>query len=137
MLVDKKSVPWIAVAVVGLIVATALYLPYAHSATKGATGGSWQGIAYGIVGTAFMAFAMLLALRKRLRTWRIGRVYTWTQGHVWLALLSYPLILFHAGFHWGQPWNLTWVMMWSSRLWWSAGSLGCYYSKHRAGAIAG
>jgi hypothetical protein len=112
VLVDKKSVPWIVVAIAGLVVSTALYLPYAHASSKGATGGSWQGITYGIVGTAFMAFAMLLAVRKRLRTWQLGRVYTWTQGHVWLALLSYPIILFHAGFHWGQAWNLTWVMMW-------------------------
>jgi hypothetical protein len=112
VLVDKKSIPWIVVALIGFVVATALYFPYAHSQPKGATGGSWQGITYGIVGTAFMAFAMLLALRKRLRTWRIGRVYTWTQGHVWLALLSYPIILYHAGWHWGQAWNLTWVMMW-------------------------
>jgi hypothetical protein len=112
VLVDKKSVPWIVVALVGLVVALATYIPYAHAAAKGATGGSWPGIIYGIVGTAFMAFAMLLAVRKRLRTWQLGRVYTWTQGHVWLALLSYPIILFHAGFHWGQAWNLTWVMMW-------------------------
>ena len=124
MLVDKKSTPWIVVAVVGLVVATALYIPYAHSAAKGATGGSWQGITFGSVGTAFMAFAMLLALRKRLRTWQLGRVYIWTQGHVWLALISYPMILFHAGFHWGQPWNLTWVMMWVFTLVWVSGIVG-------------
>ena len=112
MLVDKKSTPWIVVALVGLVLSAVLYYPYMHVRAKGATGGSWQGITYGIVGTAFMAFAMLLAVRKRLRTWRLGRVYTWTQGHVWLALLSYPVILFHAGFHWGQAGNLTWVMMW-------------------------
>jgi hypothetical protein len=112
VLVDKKSTPWIAAALILFVIATALYIPYAWNAPKGALGGSWQGLTYGIVGTALMAFAMLLALRKRLRTWQLGRVYTWTQGHVWLALLSYPLILFHAGLHWGQPGSLTWVMMW-------------------------
>ena len=112
MLVDKKSVPWIIVALIGFIAASALYFPYAHAQPRGATGGSWQGITYGIIGTGFMAFAMLLAVKKRLRTWRLGRAYTWMQGHVWLSLLSYPIILYHAGLHWGQSWNLTWVMMW-------------------------
>jgi len=124
--VDKKSAPWIFVAIVVLVVATAIYIPYAHGAAKGATGGSWPGLIYGIVGTAFMAFAMLLALRKRLRTWQIGRVYVWTQGHVWLALISYPIILFHAGFHWGQAWNLTWVMMWVFTIVWLSGIVGLF-----------
>jgi hypothetical protein len=45
-----------------------------------------------------MIFAMLLSLRKRFPIWRIGRAQTWMRGHLWLGLLSYPLILFHAGF---------------------------------------
>jgi hypothetical protein len=112
VLVDRKSTPWITAAILLFILAAALYIPYELNSHNGPTGGSWQGLAYGIAGTALMAFAMLLALRKRLRTWQLGRVYTWTQGHVWLALLSYPLIIFHAGFRWGQPGSLTWVMMW-------------------------
>jgi hypothetical protein len=32
------------------------------------------------------------------------------RGHLWLGLLSYPVILFHGGFSWGGP--LTSAMMW-------------------------
>ena len=113
MLVNRQSTPWIVVSLILFVIATAIYIPYARSAPNGASGGSWPGITYGIVGTALMAFAMLLALKKAMRTSRaLGPAYPWMQGHVWLSLLSYPLILYHAGLHWGQPWHLTWVMMW-------------------------
>lgn len=111
MLIDRQSRAWI-IATIGMFaIATALYFPYAKSTLHGPTGSSWQGLTYGIVGTVFMAFAMLLSMKKRLRTMRIGRAYWWTQGHVWLGLLSYPLILFHAGFHWGQTFGMTWWLM--------------------------
>jgi hypothetical protein len=42
-------------------------------------------------------------------TWQIGRATFWMRGHIWLGLLSYPLILFHAGFGLGGP--LTVVLM--------------------------
>ncbi|MCS7034492.1 MAG: hypothetical protein NZ561_10950 [Phycisphaerae bacterium] len=111
MLIDRQSRPWIILTIVLFLAATVLYFPYSHSTLHGPSGSSWQGIAYGIAGTVFMAFAMLLSLRKRLRTLRIGRAFWWTQGHVWLGLLSYPLILYHAGFRWGQPFGLTWWLM--------------------------
>jgi hypothetical protein len=41
--------------------------------------------------------------------WRIGRAQTWMRGHLWLGLLSLPMILFHGGFHLGGP--LTTVLM--------------------------
>jgi hypothetical protein len=113
VLVNRQSTPWIVVSLILFVIATIIYIPYAHSQPNGASGGSWEGITYGIVGTALMAFAMLLALKKALRTNRaLGPARPWMQGHVWLSLLSYPLILYHAGLHWGQPWHLTWAMMW-------------------------
>ena len=41
------------------------------------------------------------AARKKLPIWRVGRAQTWMRGHLWLGLLSFPLILFHAGFAFG------------------------------------
>jgi hypothetical protein len=56
-----------------------------------------------------MLFAGALAIKKRLRTWNIGRAQTWMRGHLWLGLLTLPLILFHGGFAWRGP--LTFVLM--------------------------
>jgi len=54
-------------------------------------------------------FAGLLAARKKLPVWRLGRAQSWMRGHLWLGLLSLPLILFHGGFRFGGP--LTSVLM--------------------------
>jgi len=62
------------------------------------------------VGFAFMIFAALLGARKRVPTWRLGRAQAWMRGHLWLGLLSLPIILFHGGFHFGGP--LTRALMW-------------------------
>jgi hypothetical protein len=56
-----------------------------------------------------MVFAGLLAARKKVPVWRLGRAQTWMRGHLWLGLLSLPLICFHAGFRFGGL--LTTVLM--------------------------
>jgi hypothetical protein len=56
-----------------------------------------------------MTSAALLGARKRVPTWRLGRAQAWMRGHLWLGLLSLPLILFHGGFHFGGI--LTLVLM--------------------------
>jgi hypothetical protein len=56
-----------------------------------------------------MVFAGLLAARKKLPVWRLGRAQSWMRGHLWLGLLSLPMILFHGGFRFGGP--LTSVLM--------------------------
>lgn len=109
MLINRDSRPWILVSVIILLVATGLYVPYSHR-LNGPSGGSRGGLLYGFAGSAMMLFALLLVARKRLPTLRVGRAYWWMQGHVWLGLLSYPIILFHAGFHWGGL--MTQVLMW-------------------------
>jgi hypothetical protein len=109
MIVDRRSTRWIAVCVVIVAASTAYYVHYAHR-PGGPTGGSWPGIVYGAIGSAMIVFATLLSGRKKLRNWQLGRTYYWMQAHVWFGLLSYPIILFHAGFHWGG--SLTQVLMW-------------------------
>jgi len=109
MLIDRSHRPWIAASILGLAVATAVYVPYARGALNGPSGGTWLGLAFGIVGFAFMLFAGLLGARRRVPTWRIGRGTAWMRAHIWLGLLSLPLILFHGGFGFGGP--LTLVLM--------------------------
>ena len=89
---------------------TAVYAAYAVRAPEGPSGGSALGLAFGVIGFGFMIFAALLGARKRVPTWRIGRAQAWMRGHLWLGLLSLPVILFHGGFHFGG--TLTRVLMW-------------------------
>jgi hypothetical protein len=118
VLVDRKARGWIIASVVILIAAAAAYVPLMHNRPTGPSGGSVAGLVYGGVGSAFMLIAVLLGLRKRLRTLQkigpfpAGRAHTWMQAHVWLGTLSYPIILFHGGFRFGQTGSLTWVIMW-------------------------
>lgn len=81
--------------------ATALYLWYALAWEGGPRGKTGPGILFGIAGSLLMLFAGLLSARKKVPNWRLGKAQTWLRGHIWLGLLSVPLILFHAGFRWG------------------------------------
>jgi len=110
MRIDQTQRGW-AVASLGILAASAVaYAVYVQQAPAGPRGGSTMGLAFGIVGFAFMIFAALLGARKRVPTWRLGRAQAWMRGHLWLGLLSLPLILFHGGFHFGG--TLTRVLMW-------------------------
>jgi len=104
MLIDRNSKSWIIVAVAIFIIATVAYVPYHLSQVNGPSGGTLMGLIYGIAGTLMIFLAMALTPRKKLRTLRIGRVHHWMQAHVWFGLLSFPIILYHAGFRenlWG------------------------------------
>ena len=69
--------------------------PYGHA------GGSLAGLAFGIIAALMMVFAGLLAVRKWLRTMRLGNARVWLRGHLWLGTLSILFVCFHAGFEWG------------------------------------
>ena len=110
MIMDPTQRGW-AIGSLGLfLLSTAGYVLYAMNAPSGPRGGSTVGLIFGIVGFAFMLFAALLGARKRVPTWRLGRAQAWMRGHLWLGLLSLPLIFFHGGFHFGG--TLTHVLMW-------------------------
>lgn len=110
MHIDHTHRKWFAASLIILGVATAAYIPYAVHAPSGPRGGSALGLTFGIIGSVFMIFAGLLAGRKKFPIWRLGRAQTWMRGHLWLGLLSLPIIFFHAGFRFGGP--LTSVLMW-------------------------
>ena len=91
------------------MIAASIYIGLAVRSVMGPRGGSATGLAFGIAGYAVMIYAGLLGARKKVPVWRLGRTQTWMRGHLWLGLLSFPLILFHAGFHSRGP--LTAVLM--------------------------
>jgi hypothetical protein len=109
MLIDRTHRRWILACGIALLVATAVYIPYARSTLHRPTGGSALGLTYGIAGFALMIFAGLLGARRKVPMWRLGRAATWLRGHIWLGLLSVPLIVFHGGFHFGGA--LTFTLM--------------------------
>ncbi len=110
MRIDHTHRKWLAASLIILGASTAIYVPYALHAPSGPSGGSALGLTFGIIGSAFMMFAGLLAGRKKFPIWRLGRAQAWMRGHLWLGLLSLPIILFHAGFRFGGP--LTSALMW-------------------------
>src|SRR5437879_764902 len=110
MRIDVTHKPW-AIGTAGTLgVSLIAYIIYARSAVNGPRGDSVMGLIFGSFGFGMMLFATLLSLRKKFPVWRIGRAQTWMRGHLWLGLLSYPIILFHGGFSWGGP--LTSALMW-------------------------
>jgi hypothetical protein len=109
VLIDATHRKWLIASVIILGVSTFVYIAYAASSPAGPTGGSATGLTFGIVGFGFMIFAGLLAARKKVAIWRLGRAQAWLRGHLWLGLLSLPMMFFHAGFQFGGV--LTKVLM--------------------------
>ena len=105
-----------------LALAAIAYVPYGLRSAQPPRGGSTLGLIYGSTGFAFMLFAGLLGLRKKFPVWRVGRAQAWMRGHLWLGLVSFPLILLHGGFHFGGP--LTSVLMWLFVFVFASGLLG-------------
>jgi len=101
VLIDRSHRPWFIFSLAALAVAGIGYAIYSSMSVRGPSGGSAVGLIYGSVGYALMLFAGLLGLRKKFPIMRVGRTTTWMRGHLWMGLLSFPLILFHAAFSLG------------------------------------
>jgi hypothetical protein len=107
--IDGTHRKWLAASLIIFGVSTFIYIACAASSPAGPSGGSATGLAFGIVGSAFMLFAGLLGARKKVAVWRLGRAQAWLRAHLWLGMLSLPMIFFHAGFQFGGV--LTTVLM--------------------------
>lgn len=66
-------------------------------------GGTPLGLIFGSASLAIFIFAAILGVRKKLPVLRLGNVQRWLRAHIWLTLLTVPLILLHSGFHVGGP----------------------------------
>jgi hypothetical protein len=110
MRIDKTHRPWMLATLALLALSLVIYILFAVRAPSGPRGGSALGLTFGIAGYTLMLYAGLLGARKKVPVWRLGRAQTWMRGHIWLGLLSLPLILFHGGFAFRGP--LTAVLMW-------------------------
>lgn len=119
-ILNRVHVPWFIFVCVATVAAIVLYLanfdpevlptgihlpasfiqkPSDHRSV----GGSPLGLIFGVISFAIFIFAALLSLRKKIPLWRIGTVQRWLRAHIWLTLLTIPLVILHSGFRLGGP----------------------------------
>ena len=105
MLINRESLPrnlvWIAVFLGGTILAVAGYGVASVGQSRWPGGSSPAGLSLGVLGSSIMLFEFLLWPRKKVRAWRIGSARAWMRAHIWLGLLTVPLIVLHSGFSLG------------------------------------
>jgi hypothetical protein len=110
VIIDRSHCVWFIASLLILLLGGLVYIPYALWNVTGTGGGSTVGLIYGSIGSAMMLFAGLLGARKKFPTWRVGRATFWMRAHLWIGFLSFPFILFHAGFRLGSG-ALTQILM--------------------------
>ncbi len=120
MILDRNHRPWAVFVAVATAIAAVLYVANFHPdklplhiplpkffgptpPLRGTVGGSPLGLIYGTLGLLIFIFAALLGARRKKPAWRIGRVQVWLKAHIWLTLLTIPLVAFHCGFSAGGP----------------------------------
>jgi hypothetical protein len=74
-------------------------------------GGTPLGLVLGTISLGIFVFAALLGVRKRLPFLPVGNVQRWLRGHIWLTLLTIPLVLLHSGFRLGSPMTTTLMIL--------------------------
>jgi hypothetical protein len=114
MIIDHSHRNWGIVTLVLALVAAVAYQQTFHSGPPSylhdTVGGTPLGLGLGIVSFVIFIFAALLGWRRKVPSWRLGRMQVWMKGHIWLTFLTVPLVFMHAGFRFGG--TLTSVLMW-------------------------
>lgn len=119
-ILNRTHIPWFFFVVLATITACWIYLGNFYPARlplglrlppslvqpvsdHRSIGGTPVGLFFGAVSFAIFIFGALLSLRKRVVLWPIGSVQRWMRAHIWLTLLTIPLVLLHCGFRFGGP----------------------------------
>jgi hypothetical protein len=117
---NGKHVPWFLFVCLATIAACLLYVGNFHPHRMPAgirlppsliqtptehhtVGGTPLGLTFGAISLGIFVFAALLSLRKKIPLWRVGAVQRWLRAHIWLTLLTIPLVILHSGFRLGGP----------------------------------
>jgi hypothetical protein len=119
MIINRSHIPWLLMVAIVTVLLSVMYIevfrpgsipnylpapaslgqrPFGHRSV----GATPLGIVYGAAAFLIFIFAALLGGRKKVRHWRIGRAETWMRAHIWLTVLTIPLVLLHCGFHSGS-----------------------------------
>jgi len=119
-IVNTKHLPWFLFVCLATTAACLLYVGNFHPdrlaswvrlppsliqtpSEHRSVGGTPLGLAFGAISLAIFIFAVLLGLRKKIPLWRVGTVQRWLRAHIWLTLLTIPLVILHSGFRLGGP----------------------------------
>src|SRR6478672_1407734 len=125
-----KHIPWIIFVLLATIAACILYAgnfrpaflpswihlppsliqtPTEHHTVGGTPLGLW----FGSISLAIFIFAILLSLRKKIPLWRVGTVQRWLRAHIWLTILTIPLVILHSGFRLGGPMTMLLMVLYA------------------------
>jgi hypothetical protein len=101
VLLDRKNFAphfaWFLIFAVGTVGAVVWYAVASRGRGDWPGGSSLPGFVCGTAAGLIILFEFLLWPRKTVwRVWRIGRTQTWLRAHLWLGLLTVPLIAVHA-----------------------------------------
>jgi hypothetical protein len=99
--------PWVIASLVVFALAVVWFVFASVGQAEWPSGSSLPGFTFGVIGGLICLFEFLIWPRKKLRSWRIGKVSTWMRAHIWLGLLAVPLLVLHTGFRWGGPFSTT------------------------------
>jgi hypothetical protein len=119
-IVNRAHLPWLIFVVAATLFASWLYVGnFSPQALPSAlrlpaslvqkpseyrnVGGTPLGLIFGTIALAIFVFAALLGVRKKIVLWRVGTVQRWLRAHIWLTLLTVPLVILHSGFRLGGP----------------------------------
>ena len=117
---NRAHVPWFVFVLLTTVAAVVLYVANFHPQRMPAgihlpvyliqklsehrsVGGTPLGLIFGAISFAIFIFATLLGARKKVVLWRLGTLQRWMRAHIWLTLLTVPLVLLHSGFRLGGP----------------------------------
>ncbi len=127
MKVDRSHIPWLVFVGIATAAMALLYVANYHPQrlpfplplpaifgdvppTRNTFGGTPLGLVLGSVALAIFLFASALGIRKKKRLWPIGDVKLWLKAHLWLTVLTVPLVLLHCGFAAGGP-HTSWLLV--------------------------
>lgn len=130
MIINRSHLPWALFVVVATLAVAALYLeifqpalmprhipapaslgvrPFGHRSV----GATPLGITYGTIAFVIFVFLALLGARKKVRAWRIGTAESWMRAHIWLSVLTVPLVAFHCGFRSGSTFTTSLLILYA------------------------
>ncbi len=118
MIINRSHTPWAIFVILVTVGCGVLYLANFHPEMlpfhvalpaffgpvppmRRTVGGTPLGLIFGTVALLIFLFASALGIRKKKRVWPIGNVKLWLKAHIWLTILTMPLVAFHCGFHRG------------------------------------
>ena len=131
MIINRQHWAWATFVFVASVVAVLLYAGEFHPGrvpfaihlpaslhrdvreTGRSVAGTPLGLIYGSVAAAIFVFAALIGLRRKRPTLKIGRLQTWLKGHIWLSVLTIPLVLLHCGFSSGSSMTQWFLIIYS------------------------